>query len=178
MKYIERRGKKYRYYNEADLIKEVAKITDVVPEDVKMIHHAFEEVMVKHLMEADEESDIEVEYIKGIRIISKFVKGHYMRHPSAGKMMTTFVPTRVTFSARFTEWYREKRVAEYRKGREIFDEWAKVSDANWEKDRGGWFEKAKEKHYAEIREQNKKDLAALKEMELEYNRDDDVTAAE
>lgn len=171
-----KKGRPFKLYHKKDLIKEAAEITDIVPEDISYIVDVMEELLVKHLMEADEINDVEVEYAKGIRIHSKFGEATMVRHPSAGKMLETFVPARIYFSARFTEFFREKRIAEYREARKIFDDWTRISNEQWEKDKQitqSWFERQKE-------ELSKLDHRAawLKEMEDAENRDDDTTATE
>ena len=175
----QRKNKKpYKYYSEKELTAEVAKMLDIVPEDVKLIHKAYEEALVKHLMEADENEDVEVEYIKGIRIMSKYAEGHWIKHPSQGEMKTTFVPTRVFFSTRFTEWFRERRVAEYRQARAIFNDWAVNSEQQYA-DYAALMKKWRENKLEELSKRGiLGDLSGEDEMELESDRDDDFTTAE
>ena len=174
-----KKGRPFKYYSRKELIKEIAQITDIVPEDIKYIVDVMEELLVKHLMEADEINDVEVEYIKGIRIHSRFGEAMMLHHPSNGKMLETFVPARIYFNARFTDFFKEKRIAEYREARKIFDDWTRISNEQWEQDKKiteNWRERQKE-------ELSKLDnrAALLKEMEGAENRNgkmDDNSATE
>lgn len=103
------------------LIKEVADKLNLYIQDVDEIYSEIESAIVEHLMEADEEKDVEINFSEGCKFKASFLPAHYHEHPFTKEPV--FVQNKLKFGFSYSKNFKEKRTAEYRESRRLLDEY-------------------------------------------------------
>ena len=111
----------------ATLIKEVAKELNLYQDDVENVINTFQSSILNHLLEANEEQDIEVKLMDGIRFQSIFVPKHVRRHTNNELIV---VPNKLKYTCKFSRLFKDRLTSQYRESRKIWDDWYEAQKSN------------------------------------------------
>lgn len=122
-----------KVYTKREMIREIAEELGIYPSAIEEVYNALEKNVVKHLMEANKDTSIELKLFDGVKMQSKFVPEHYHAHPTKEY---TLVPDKIKFNCRFTDFFNRQRTEEYTQSQQLLKDYLKEREEhakNWER---------------------------------------------
>ncbi len=113
---------KVTVYTKREIIKEIAEELGIYPSAIEEVYNALEKNIVKHLMETNENTSIELKLFEGIKMQSKFIPEHYHAHPTKNY---TLVPDKIKFNCKFTDFFNRQRNEEYTQSQRLLKDYLK-----------------------------------------------------
>lgn len=120
-------------YTKREIIHEIAEELGIYPSAIEEVYNTLEKNIVKHLMEANKDTSVEVKMFEGIKMQSKFIPEHYHAHPTKSY---TLVPDKIKFNCKFTDFFNRQRAEEYNESQRLLKDYLRDREdfaKQWEK---------------------------------------------